>query len=225
MKNISELLRKLKIRAKNLSLYERAFTHSSFNADAKTKHQDYEKLEFLGDSVLGLVVAELAYENRDDMNQGTLTKLKSSLVNTKALAAYSRKFHYDEYVRVGNSFSNDISKADHLLEDVFEAMIGAIYLDLGFNRAKQFITQIFLNDIKHFNTDDLTDFKSRLQEEFQAEHRESVTYEIIKETGPAHDKEFYVRVLFDGIELGTGIGKTKRQAEQMAAKHALEKKA
>ncbi len=225
MKQVKSLLRKLNIRAHDLSLYEQAFTHSSFNADAGTVHKDYEKLEFLGDSVIGLVVAELSFENRDDLAQGTLTKLKAALVNTKALSNYARKLNFHEYIKVGNSFSGNVIESDHILEDVFEAFVGAIYLDIGFNRAKQFITYIFLEDIKSYNLEDLTDYKSRLQEEIQAEHRESVTYELLEEKGPPHDRTFKVRVLFDGMELGVGVGKTKRQAEQMAAMKALQKKA
>ena len=223
MKPVKLLLKRLNIVPHDISLYEQAFTHSSYNADARTKHHDYEKLEFLGDSVIGLVVAELAYENREGLSQGTLTVLKSKLVNSEALANYARKFKFYEYIRVGNSFAGKVEENDHILEDVFESFVGAIYLDRGFNRAKQFITRVFLKDIKNFSEDNLTNYKSKLQETIQAESRESVTYEVIKETGPAHDRTFYVRVLFDGMELGVGQGKTKRQAEQMAAKSALEK--
>lgn len=225
MRPVKELLKKLNIKPHNIEMYEQAFTHSSCNADQKTHHKDYEKLEFLGDSVLGLVVAELAFENRTDLTQGTLTKLKSTLVNTKALSNYARKLNFQDYIKVGHSFAGNVADSDHILEDVFEALIGTIYLDNGFNRAKQFITYIFLDDIKTAPLEDLTDYKSRLQEEIQSEYRESVVYEVVDEKGPAHDKTFTVRVLFDGIELGVGEGKTKRQAEQMAAMKALEKKA
>ena len=225
MKPISELLKKFNITPNKIEIFETAFTHSSFNADAKTKHHDYERLEFLGDSVIGLVVGEIAYLNRPELSQGPLTKLRSALVSTRGLADYARQFEFPEYIRVGNSFSSDVSKADHLLEDVFEAFIGAIYLDQGFGKAHKILSSIFFESIKNYNFEDSIDYKSRLQEEMQAEHRESVTYELIKETGPAHDKHFVVRVLFDGIELGVGEGSTKKAAEQMAAKQALEKEA
>lgn len=225
MSSIRDLLLQFKIYPNDIKLFETAFTHSSFNADAKTKHHDYERLEFLGDSVISLVVCEIAYTARPELSQGPLTKLKSALVSTKSLADYARQYDFPEYIRVGNSFSSDVSKADHLLEDVFEAFIGAVYLDQGFGKAHKLLANIFYNSIKNYDLSDSFDFKSKLQEEMQAEHRESVTYEVINETGPAHDKHFVVRVCFDGIELGVGEGSTKKAAEQMAAKQALEKEA
>ena len=225
MRPVKELLEKLEIRPNKIELFETAFKHSSFNADAKTKHHDYERLEFLGDSVLGCVVSELAYKSHPDMAQGPLTKLKSALVSSHALANFAREFDFPKYIRVGNSFSNDVSKSDHLLEDIFEAFIGALYLDQGFEKARKLLTKIFLEPVKKYQLEDSVDYKSKLQEEMQAEHRESVTYEVVKETGPAHDKHFVVRVLFDGIELGVGEGSTKKAAEQLAAKQALEKEA
>lgn len=225
MRPVSELLETLNIKPKHLSLYETAFTHSSYNADANTKHHDYERMEFLGDSVIGLVVSEVSYGARPEMTQGPLTKMKSNLVATNSLADLARKYNFPNYIRVGNSFSGDISKANHLLEDVFEAFFGALYLDQGFEVARKLLIDIFINIIKNYNIEDSTDYKSKLQEEMQAEHRESVIYEVISETGPSHDRHFVVHVVFDGMELGVGEGSTKKQAEQMAAKAALDKEA
>ena len=225
MRPITELLEKLDIKPKHISLYEVAFTHSSYNADANTKHHDYERLEYLGDSVIGMVVSEISYGARPEMTQGPLTKMKSALVSTNSLAELARRFDFPNYIRVGNSFSGDVSKASHLLEDVFEAFIGALYLDQGFDITRRLLIDIFIEPIKNYNIEDTTDYKSRLQEEMQAEHRESVVYEVISETGPSHDRHFVVHVVFDGIELGVGEGSTKKQAEQMAAKAALTKEA
>ena len=222
---ITELLEKLSIKPKHVSLYETAFTHSSYNADANTKHHDYERMEFLGDSVIGMIVSELSYGARPEMTQGPLTKMKSVLVSTDNLAALARKYDFPNYIRVGNSFSGDISKAKHLLEDVFEAFIGALYLDQGFDVTRKLLIDIFIGPIKSYNEEDSTDYKSKLQEEIQAEHRESVIYKVISETGPSHDRRFVVAVTFDGMELGRGEGTTKKQAEQMAAKLALQKEA
>lgn len=225
MKPILELLQNLDIKPKHISLYETAFTHPSYNADANTKHHDYERLEFLGDSVIGLVVSEISYGARPEMAQGPLTKMKSALVSTASLSELARKYKFHEYVLVGNSFSGDVSKANHLLEDVFEAFFGALYLDQGFLVARKLLIDIFINTIKNYNIEDTMDYKSKLQEEMQAEHRESVTYELISESGPSHNRRFVVRVVFDGIELGVGEGTTKKQAEQMAARAALNKEA
>lgn len=224
MKNIQELLVKFNIKPHSLGNYEEAFTHSSFNADANTKHRDYERFEFLGDSVINMVVTDYAFKVHPEMGQGNLTKLKSALVATNSLAALSLKYGLHEYIRVGNSFVAQVSQSKHLLEDVFEAFIGAVYLDQGFEFTKKLLLDIFSKEIENFKMSEMTDYKSKLQEETQAEHRESVVYELLSESGPAHDRTFTVRVLFDGIELGVGSGSTKKQAEQNAAKQALEKR-
>ena len=225
MRDLKEFLNQFNIEPKHIVLFEQAFTHPSYNADANTKHHDYERLEFLGDSVINLVVAEISFVSRPDLNQGNLTKMRAALVSTNGLSNMARKYNLHEYIRLGNSFSGDISKANHILENVFEAFIGALYLDQGFKVTKQVLVDMFVNLIKTFDIDGLTDYKSKLQEEIQAEHRESVTYELIGESGPAHNKTFKVRVLFDGMELGVGEGSTKKEAEQLAAKSALQKKA
>ena len=225
MRDLKEFLAKFKIEPKHIVLYEQAFTHPSYNADANTKHHDYERLEFLGDSVIDLVVAEISFVARPELNQGSLTKMRAALVSTTGLSSLARKYGLHDFIRLGNSFSGDIAKANHILENVFEAFIGALYLDQGFKITKDVLVDIFIDSIKTFNAESLYDYKSRLQEEMQAEHRESVTYELISESGPAHEKKFKVRVLFDGIELGVGEGSTKKEAEQLAAKVALEKEA
>lgn len=224
MKNIQELLVKFNIKPHSLENYEEAFTHSSFNADANTKHRDYERFEFLGDSVINMVVTEYAFKVHPEMGQGNLTKLKSTLVATNSLASLSLKYGLDQYIRVGNSFVTQASQSKHLLEDVFEAFIGVVYLDQGFAFTEKLLLGIFAKEIENFKMSELTDYKSKLQEEIQAEHRESVAYELLEESGPAHNRSFKVRVLFDGIELGVGVGSTKKQAEQNAAKQALEKR-
>lgn len=225
MRDLRELLKKVNIEPKHLTLYEEAFTHPSYNADANTKHHDYERLEFLGDGVIDLVIAELAFVSRPELAQGNLTKMRASLVSTQGLSEVARCLEMDKYIRLGNSFTGDISQANRILEDVFEAFIGAMYLDQGFVNTKNVLVSLFINKVKTFDAELLHDYKSKLQEEVQSEHRESVSYEVVEETGPAHEKHFVVKVSFDGIELGRGEGSTKKQAEQMAAKAALEKEA
>ena len=225
MNNVSDLLKKLHITYKNLAIYEQALTHPSYNGDANTKHQDYEKLEFMGDSVLGYVTADLVYKNRPEMSEGDLTKLRSVLVSTKPLAAYARKISLDQYVRIGHSITaNQVKESDKILENVFESLIGAIYLDAGLKAAYRFIKYILLKDIQTYDADNLTDYKTKLQEEIQAEHRDAVQYVTISQSGPAHDRTFTVQVKYNDIVLGTGIGKSKKKAEEMAAKDALSKR-
>ena len=225
MNNVCDLLKKLRITYHNIALYEQAFTHPSYNGENKNKHQDYEKLEFMGDAVLNYVTADLVYKNRPEMSEGNLTKLRSVLVSTKPLAAYARKLKLDQYVRIGHSISsNQVKESDKILENVFESLIGAIYLDAGLRVAYRLISSVLLNDILSYDADNLTDYKTKLQEEIQAEHRDAVTYVTISQRGPAHDRTFTVQVKYNDIVLGTGEGKSKKKAEEMAAKDALSKR-
>jgi ribonuclease-3 len=169
MSNVCDLLKKLHITYKDIAIYEQALTHPSYNGEVNTKHQDYEKLEFMGDAVLGYVTADLVYKNRPEMSEGNLTKLRSVLVSTKPLAAYARKIHLDEYVRIGHSITQtQVKESDKILENVFESLVGAIYLDAGLNSAYRFIKKVLLNDILSYDADNLTDYKTKLQEEIQA---------------------------------------------------------
>ncbi len=225
MSNVCDLLKKLHITYKDIAIYEQALTHPSYNGEANTKHQDYEKLEFMGDAVLGYVTADLVYKNRPEMSEGNLTKLRSVLVSTKPLAAYARKIHLDEYVRIGHSITqSQVKESDKILENVFESLVGAIYLDAGLNTAYRFIKKVLLNDILSYDADNLTDYKTKLQEEIQAEHRDAVQYVTVSQSGPAHDRTFTVQVKYNDIVLGTGTGKSKKKAEEMAAKDALSKR-
>ena len=225
MRNITELLCNLHIKAHDTSVYELALTHPSFNANANTVHADYERLEYMGDAVLDYVTADLIFHTYPDMEPGNMSKLRSYLVKSHSLSNYARSVELYEFIRVGNSISPEqIGRSDRILEDCFEALIGAIYLDQGMEFVFNFIKDILFEDVMRFGDQDLTDYKSKLQEEMQAEHRESVHYVCIKETGPAHDKTFVVNVMFNDIVLGTGSGKSKKVAEEEAAKDALMKR-
>lgn len=225
-KNLDQFFKKFNITPKNRELFEMAFTHSSFNSDAKTTHHDYERLEFIGDSVLGFVVASLIYKYHPEMKEGEMTRTRSSLVQSNSLSKYAINLGYNEYIRAGHSLSlEEASKNHNILEDVFEAVIGALYLDQGIEFCIKFITKIFKDDVINFKIDDFKDYKSLLQEAMQAEYRESVTYRVIREMGPPHDKTFEVEVLFNNCILGKGSGKSKKEAEQNAASDALKKKA
>ncbi len=220
-----ELLRSFDINPGDISYYELAFTHPSCNSDMNTKHQDYERLEFVGDSVIGFVSADLIFKLHPEMDQGYMSKLRSYLVCSKSLANYSRKYHIDDYIRIGHSITREqLSKSDKILEDVFEAFIGAIYLDQDIGVTYRIIEQILYEDIKQTKIDDIIDAKTRLQEEIQSEYREAVRYELIDEFGPPHDRTFVSQVIFNGLILGKGQGKSKKAAEEAAAKDALSKR-
>lgn len=213
------------IEPKETNLYLLALTHPSCNSEQNTKHQDYERLEFVGDSVIGFVSADLIYKTHTEMDQGLMSKLRSYLVCSKSLANYSRKYGFYEYIRIGHSITQEqLYNSDKILEDVFEALIGALYLDQGIEAAYKVIKEILYEDILHTGIDDIVDAKTRLQEEIQSEYREAVKYVLIGESGPAHDRTFEVEVLFNGIILGKGKGKSKKAAEEAAAKDALSKR-
>ena len=213
------------IKPNDLSIFELAITHPSCNAENNTKHHDYERLEFVGDSVIGFVSADLIFKAHPEMDQGLMSKLRSYLVCSKALANYSRKLGVFDFVKIGHSISRDqLYKSDKILEDIFEALIGALYLDSGIQAAYRAIKNILYEDIVKTGIDAIVDSKTRLQEEIQAEHRDAVKYVLIKEEGPAHDRTFTVEVTFNGLILGRGVGKSKKQAEEAAAKDALSKR-
>ena len=209
----------------NTELYLLALTHPSCNSEQNTKHQDYERLEFVGDSVIGFVSADLIYKVHEEMDQGLMSKLRSYLVCSKSLANYSRKYGFYKFIRIGHSITSEqLHKSDKILEDVFEALMGALYLDQGIEVAYRVIKDILYDDILNTGIDDIVDAKTRLQEEIQSEYREAVKYVLLSEAGPAHDRTFEVEVLFNGIVLGRGIGKSKKAAEEAAAKDALSKR-
>lgn len=226
MEELSSFFNKFNIKPNNKELYELAFTHSSFNSDAKTSHHDYERLEFLGDSVLDFVIATELFKEYPTMREGDLTKAKSLLVQSKSLASLARKNDFIKYIRIGHSLNtSDVLNNNSILEDVFEAVIGATFLDQGIEFTTKMISSIFNDEVKNFDFNELRDYKSILQEAMQAEYRESVVYKVIDEKGPPHSRTFYVEVLFNNIILGKGEGKSKKEAEQEAAKDALSKKA
>lgn len=225
MSNLNELFERLKIQPNDLSLYEMALTHSSCNNDSNSKSRDYERLEFIGDSVIGFVSADLIYKLHEEMDQGLMSKLRSYLVCSKSLAHYSREIGLVNFIKVGHSISFDqLTKSDKILEDVFESFMGAIYLDLGFEIVYRVVKDFLYDAIEKTGIDEIVDPKTRLQEEIQAEYRDAVKYVVINESGPAHDRSFEVAVLFNGITLGKGFGKSKKQAEEAAAKDALSKR-
>ena len=225
MDKLQEYFNQLEFKPKNINLYILAFTHPSYNADAKTKHHDYERLEYIGDAVIGFVVADLIYKIHPHMDQGLMSKLRSNIVRSSSLAEYARKLNYASYIRTGQSIQHDqINRSNKILEDVFEASVGAIYLDQGINVAYKFIKNIVDKDIHNVDIYELTDAKTRLQEEMQAAHQDRVSYELISTEGPAHNRSFTVNVVFNGVVLATGKGKSIKAAEEDAARQALNKR-
>ena len=225
MRNLEELFQSLNIKPHDTKCYVLALTHPSYNADANTKHFDYERFEYMGDAVLDYVAADLIFHAFPEMEPGNMSKLRSFLVKSKTLSNYARQINLAEYVRVGHSISEaQLRNSDKILEDCFEALVGAIYIDQGIEFTFNFIKSMIHDDLLTFGQEDLTDYKSMLQEEMQAEHRESVHYVVTGMSGPAHDREYTVNAMFNDIVLASGTGKSKKSAEQDAAKNALKKR-
>lgn len=211
-----KFLSNLGIEIDNKELLRVALTHSSYSNEYGG--ENYERLEFLGDSVLQLIMSEYFYKNHD-LNEGDMSKTRASFVCENALYEYSKKIGLIPYVRVGHGL--DHTENETIIADVFEAVLAVIYLDKGYDVAKNYIYSVvipFVRDKKVF----LSDYKSHLQEMVQTE-RKSLEYVLVEESGPAHDKTFKVQVLVDNIVFGTGIGKSKKDAEQKAAKDAIKK--
>ena len=217
-----KILEELNVIPNNLSLFETAFTHSSYCNENK-ECESYERLEFLGDKVLDFIVSEYLYLNRH-LFEGEMTKLRASHVCEDALSEYSINSHFDEYLRLGRGEELTGGRGKKaILADAFEAFIGALYIDQGIDKTKEFVTNTVIKSINK-NEELFNDYKSVLQEMVQT-NKKSLEYVVVRETGPSHDKEFEVNVIVENIIYGTGVGKTKKEAEQNAAKDALSKKA
>lgn len=218
---MEELFKKLNIKPKDKTLYERAFSHSSYKNEHKAK-QDYERLEFLGDAVLDLVVADYLFLNKKE-TEGEMTKVRASYVCENALYEYSIKLGLNNYIKVGHGEEKGGGKYKKaIVADIFESLIGAIYVDLGYATARRIVLKIVVPYIEDKNVVFFSDYKSALQEAVQTD-RKSVHYNLINESGPAHDKTFTVEVVVDDIVYGKGTAGSKKEAEQEAAKVALDK--
>ncbi|MFU0828767.1 MAG: Ribonuclease 3 [Lachnoclostridium sp.] len=198
-----------------------ALTHSSYaNEKRMSKLDNNERLEFLGDAVLELVTSEFLFTRNPKMPEGDLTKLRARLVCEQTLAACAKEIKVGDYLLLGKGeAATGGSERVSILSDAMEAIIGAIYIDGGFANAKEFICKFILSDIE--NKKLFFDSKTILQEIVQSEYKEQLSYELIKEEGPDHNKRFTVVALVNNIQLGIGVGKTKKAAEQEAAYQSI----
>ena len=195
-----------------------ALTHSSYAAENNA--ECYERLEFLGDAVLGLVISEYFYK-KTDKSEGEMSKIRADYVCESALFEYAKKAGLVDHIKLGEGLKGSICET--VVADVFESVVATIYLNSGYNKAKEFVLDIaeeYIESGHHF----MNDYKSYLQEMVQTD-KKSVTYRLLKEVGPSHDKTFTVEVIVEGMVYGEGVGKTKKEAEQKAAKSAIDKKA
>lgn len=216
---MEELFERLKIKPKNMDLYKAAFSHSSYVNEHKVKN-NYERLEFLGDAVLDLVVADYLYSNHKE-SEGEMTKVRASYVCENANYCYAMSLNLQDYILVGEGEKKEgLKKA--IVADIFEALMGAIYIDLGYATARKVILGIVVPYMEDPYINFFSDYKSSLQEYVQTEQK-TIDYVLVAEEGPAHDRRFTVEVQIDGIKYGKGTGSSKKEAEQEAAKEALKK--
>lgn len=203
------------------SLLKQAMSHSSYVNEIKIKgYQSYERLEFLGDAVLELISSEYLYEHYEDMPEGKLTKLRASIVCEFTLSSVSRQLGYGDFVLLskGEEFTGGRNR-NSILCDLFESVLGAIYLDGGMEPAKRYVHTFLMTDIESKQL--FYDAKTTLQEMVQKDGKGIVTYKLLEEKGPDHNKSFVSGVLVDGVQLATGEGTSKKNAEQMAAYQAI----
>lgn len=220
---MEQLQKELRYTFKDLSLLEIALTHSSYANEAKGVVKCNERLEFLGDAVLSIVVSDYIFKNCPKLPEGELTKLRASLVCEKALAGYARSINLGDYLKLsrGERHSGGAQRSS-ILADAFEAVIAAIYLDGGMENVRRHILRFVEPDIKNPKPRKFKDYKTSLQEIVQRNPEEYLRYVLVGESGPDHDKHFQVEVRLNSNVIGRGGGKSKKEAEQQAAREALE---
>ncbi len=205
----------------NKKLLQTALTHSSY-ANEKGNTEYNERLEFLGDSVLSIVVSEFLYK-REDMSEGEMSKTRAGLVCERSLAESAERINLGEYLFLGKGEETTNGRErPSVLADATEALIAALYLDAGFDKARDFVLQILQKQLENVSKGTFyADYKTALQEEIQGSTHDKITYDVISESGPDHAKFFEIALFINDEIYTKGIGKTKKDAEQKAAKEAL----
>lgn len=221
---MQNLEKRLGYKFKDINLLKTALSHSSYANEKKNGYHSNERLEFLGDSVLSIIVSDYIFKHYNDMPEGDLTRLRASLVCEKALCSFSRELELGNYLLLGKGEDKSGGRErDSILADAFEAVLAAIYIDGGIESARELALKFVSIELAHSSQDDsFKDYKTLLQEIIQRNPEESVSYFLTGESGPDHDKVFEVEVRLNSNVIGKGSGKNKKRAEQMAAKQALE---
>ncbi len=225
IRNIERLQKTLHVKFKNKSLLHRAVTHRSFVNESGRTVKDNERLEYLGDSVLGLVVNEYLFKVFEEYREGKLAKIKSAVVSEATLAKIAKALSLGEYIHMGRGEEHSGGRdRPSILANTLEAIIGALYLDSGLKISRKFVLSLLRDEIDSVNNlTYLRDPKTALQEYVQKKYKERPVYQVIEERGPDHMKEFTVRLIINGREIVTGEGPSKRKAEMNAARASLKK--
>lgn len=221
MSGLQELIKRLKYDFRNPSLLARALTHSSYANERRSPFPSNERLEFLGDSVLGMVAAVYLF-NRENGAEGELTKLRAALVCEKALYSYAKKLELGSFIRLGKGEQRTGGASrPSILADAFEAVVAAIFLDGGMDKAREFLVPFLESELSNQSKLRFHDYKTTLQEIIQQNPEEHLDYVLTGESGPDHNKQFTVEVHLNSNVIGTGRGHSKKEAEQQAARQAL----
>ena len=213
----------LEYKFKNKKLLTTALTHSSYANEASKSCQSYERLEFLGDSVLGFVTSEYIFTKFKNLHEGKLTRLRASLVCEKTLKNFANTLHIGDFLLLSHGEQRTGGRyRPSILADAFESIIAAVFLDSGIEEAKKIILR-FISVEFEGTYEIIKDYKTEIQEFLQSIHKNEVEYILVNETGPDHEKEFTISIEIQGVPSGQGVAKNKKEAEQLAAKDALMK--
>ncbi len=226
-KDFSEFEEGLRIKFNDQDILKQAFTHRSFlNEHKSLKGKHNERLEFLGDAVLELVITRYLFDEYPDKNEGDLTSIRSALVNAQTCAEVAKKININDYLLLSRGEAKDVGRArQYILANALEAIIGAIYIDLGYEKARDFILEHIAPMTEQIVKKELwVDAKSKFQEKAQDIEGVTPSYKTMKEVGPDHDKKFTVGVFIGNEMVAEGEGDSKQDAEQSAARHALKEK-
>lgn len=223
--SFTDFQQKINVKFNNELLLKQAFTHSSYvNEHRKRSFQDNERLEFLGDAVLELTVSKYLFTHFKKMSEGEMTKLRAAIVCEPSLVKLAKSLNFSDYILLGKGEEMTGGRErPALLADVFEAFIGALYLDQGLAEVEKFLNHFVFPKISEGIFAAVVDYKSQLQEAIQQESLGEIKYHIIEEKGPAHNREFVSEVLLNDKSMGIGVGRSKKEAEQHAAEEALKK--
>ena len=222
-RELSLLEERLGYKFKNIVFLETGVTHSSFSNETKNHVPYNERQEFLGDAVLSIIVSDYIFENYTKLPEGELTKLRASLVCEKSLCGFANELELGSFLRLGHGEElMGGRERPSILADAFEAVLAAIYLDGGIEPATKLVLSFVKKALEHVENAAFKDYKTLLQEIIQKNPEERLTYMLVGESGPDHDKRFEVDVMLNSNVIGHGIGKSKKTAEQHAAKEALE---
>jgi ribonuclease-3 len=222
MPSLSDIQQRIGHSFNDAELLERALTHKSYANENRVPYHN-ERMEFLGDAVLGLVISEYLMKSCPDSTEGDLSRLRAAVVSEPALAAISREIGLGDYLLLGKGEDQSGGRnKDSLLADCLEALIAAVYLDAGKDTAESLVLRLFEESIKKTSTSgNSLDYKTALQEVCQEQLKQLPEYRVVSETGPDHQKQFEMEVWIKGQLSGRGTGKSKKEAEQRAAREAL----